>query len=144
MRRAVAHAVLLVCSFGCQIGMCFGADLNSSWKPVGQAKVKKKIRATVPFRPELSLAENNQRLREHRQQSVVLAASVAVDEVADLHLVNRGASWQFGEHTFLGRVTAVMLSGDQSQVTIFAEITDPEFQSYKWTGQEAGLLRVED
>lgn len=143
MRRAVAHAVLYAFCFGNTIGSCLGADLNSSWQTVGQAKVQKKIRTSAPFRPELSLEENNRLLAAHRTKSIIVSSTVPANQLSNLKLINRSASWQLGNHAYSGRVTAVTLSADQSQATIFAEIVDVDLPANSLKGHEVGALSVE-
>lgn len=143
MRRAVAHAVLYAFCFGSSIGSCFGAEVNSSWQPLGQAKVQKNIRTSAPFRPELSLEENNRLLTAHRNKSIIVSTTVPVKKLSNLNLVNHSASWQLGNQAYSGRVTAVTLSADQTQATIFAEIVDADLPTNSLKGHEAGPLSVE-
>lgn len=143
MRHAVAHAVLYAFCFGSTIGSCLGAEVNSSWQPLGQAKVQKKIRTSAPFRPELSLEENNRLLSAHRNKSIIVSSTVPVKQLSNLNLVNRSALWQLGNQAYSGRVTAVTLSADQTQATIFAEIVDADLPTNSLKGHEAGPLSVE-
>lgn len=143
MKRAVAHAVLFTLCISGFGRKSIGADVNSSWTPVGQAKVQKKLRTTTPFRPELSLQENNELLNQHRRKSIIVAATVPVSELRTVKLVNKQVQWQTEQSSFAGRVTAVTLSSDQSQATVFAEISDDQNSNADLKNLTLGLLSVE-
>jgi hypothetical protein len=145
LKRAVAQALFyLSCLSGSAATSCFGADLNSSWQPLGQAKIKKNIRATLPFRPELTLEQNNQNLQDHRTKSVIVSSTVPTKSLRSIQLVNHTARLQIDDQSFSGRVTAVMLSGDQQSLTVFAEISGPLTEQQNLSERDAGLLSVED
>lgn len=140
MKRAVAHAVFFLCCLSSSIGICSGAELNSFWQTVGQAKVSKNIKSAVPFQPSLTLEENNRKLKSHRSQSFVVSSTVPLKNLSQIQLVNRSARWQFDGQAYSGRVTAVMLSADRQSVTVFAEISNPPMS---FSATSAGLLSVE-
>lgn len=141
MRRAVAHAVICLACLG-MTPSTRAANINSSPKLVGQAKVQKNIKTTVVFRPELSLQENNSRILAHRETSFVISITLPVDRLDSLRLVNRSVDWNCQGQLFSGRITAVSLSADRQQVTLFAEISDQYRAKEHFTGQESGLLRI--
>jgi hypothetical protein len=145
MKRAVAHTVIVVACFANLTGVS-RADINSSWQSLGQTKIHKNINTVVPFRAELSLAENNQRLKAHRVNSIVVSVTVPTAELSSLRLVNHPAKWQLADQNFLGRVTAVSISGDQQFATIFAEIGDARLQQLDLRQHDLdhdGLLSIE-
>lgn len=123
--------------------LSFGANGNSSWQAVGQAKIKKNIRTAVPFRSDWTLEQNNRNLQNHRSKSVIVSSTVPTSTLSSIQLLNRSASWHLQNQAFTGRVTAVMLSEDQQSVTVFAEITIPKTDQHMYAIHEAGLLSVE-
>lgn len=143
MRRAVAHAVLYALCIGSLIGNSIAADVNSSWVPLGQAKIQKKIRPTTMFRPELSLQQNNELLQEHRNKTIIVSTTIPVNQLRSVKLVNKPVQWHVDQSYFGGRVTAVSLSSDQSQATIFAEISDSRISTIGLSEQVEGLLKIE-
>ncbi|MFO0942641.1 MAG: hypothetical protein U0930_18040 [Pirellulales bacterium] len=143
MRLAVAHAVLYALCFSSSIENSFAAEVNSSWVTLGQAKIQKKIRPTVTFNPELSLQQNNELLNKHRSQTIIVSSTIPVSQLRSLKLVNKPVQLQIDSSTFNGRVTAISLSSDQSQATVFAEISDGQLSSANLSDKEAGLLKIE-
>ena len=143
MKRAVAHAVLYALCISSLIGNSFAADVNSSWVTLGQAKFQKKIRPTTTFNPDLTLQQNNELLNKHRSQSIIVSSTIPVSQLRSVKLVSKPVQWQIDQSTFEGRITAVSLSGDQSQATIFAEISDSRLSSADLSGNETGLLKIE-
>ncbi len=95
------------------------------------------------FRPELSLQQNNQLLQEHRSKTTIVSTTIPVNQLRSVKLVNKPVQWQVDQSLFGGRVTAVSLSSDQSQATIYAEISDSRISTTSLSEQAEGLLKIE-
>ncbi len=142
--KMIAHTMLIACVLAGFPAKFCAAELNSSWKTLGQAKIQKKKRSgTVAFRPELSLEENNHRLTRHRDSSVTVSIDVPADSLGRLDLVNRPVSFEYQDSHFPGRITGLMLS-NTGQATLFANIdlgTQPNARS-SMLDEETGVLRI--
>ena len=126
--RAFAHAAGLVCLLSCLSAANCSADISSSWKQLGQARFEQaRPTGTLEFRPELSLAENNRRIAEHRANTASAIATVPLAEVAGQNLINRPARAVFDGQTYNGRVTAVMVSPSREAVLFVQLDTRPAF-----------------
>jgi hypothetical protein len=99
-----------------------GSEVNSSWTRLGQAKVQQKMHSgTLAFRPDLSLEENNSLIEAYRSNSVSVVVTADSGIRADWRIVGRPVQFRSEGEVFRGRITAVVISPDQT-ATVFAQL----------------------
>lgn len=147
--RPIAHIVLTICSlFIAPLPIC-SAEEHTSWKLLGQVKIQKnnKNLATIAFRPELSLEENNQILAVHRSKTTswtltLPASKLLVAGRQPNDLVDRPILIDTSNQRLQGRITAIVLSPSQ-QASIFAQFDHQASDTSQRTiAEETGVLSI--
>lgn len=147
--RTFAHTILIACCLLTVQSRICPADENRSLKPVGQVKVEKnkKNLGVVVYRPDLSVAQNNQRLEEYRAQTSSFSVAVprrllTVMSPEQQGLVNRSVKLDIQGQSYFGRISAVMLDGSQN-ATLFAQIDNLQDKlGSEQLVEETGVLSI--
>jgi hypothetical protein len=116
---------------------------------LGQVKIQKnnKNLATIAFRPELSLEENNQILAVHRSKTTswtltLPASKLLVAGRQPNDLVDRPILIDTSNQRLQGRITAIVLSPSQ-QASIFAQFDHQASDTSQRTiAEETGVLSI--
>jgi hypothetical protein len=142
MRAHAQIALFWSCLVASQSSL-FAADINSSGKDLGQAKIEKKNLGTIAFRPELSLQQNNQSLQQHRTRSAT--ASIEIVDAGryafDSSWVNRPVRFQYDQHVYSGRISSIMIGAQGQPATLFATL-DVAADQPRLTAGQRGQLSV--
>ncbi|MBX3422549.1 MAG: hypothetical protein KF752_13425 [Pirellulaceae bacterium] len=141
--KFIAHLTFLACCVSTTASQICSAEVNTSWKPLGQVKVDKNTRSgTIAFRPELTLEENNRRRAEHRDTTCNVRLELPSSQLESYALVDRPVQLRVAGQVYTGRVTGLFLT-PENRVVLSAEIKDKTVENRpRLAHGETGTLSI--